>query len=232
MEGIDAFRKGATSMNNKQPFIPSIGLIVFAFIFCYPLGYVFLFIRLKNKMAKSYTAVNANNEPIRSFKLNVGYQAFRDIMLGLGAFFGLGAIVEITETIQYGYLDLEDILIPMIVSIVCLTLAYRRTANLKKYQPYLNYLAAYGTDPIYDLAYSLGVSHQQAVSDLTDMIGKGIIKAKISDDDYIVLDSNPAKIPSESRYAKKYIRCPFCGAPNAITPGESRKCDYCDSPLE
>ena len=108
----------------------------------------------------------------------------------------------------------------------------RRTAKLKKYQPYLNYLAAYGTDPIYDLAYSLGISREQAVKDLSDMIGSKIINASISDDDYIVLASNPAKIPSRSRYAKKFIRCPFCGAPNTIGPEEPRKCAYCDSPLE
>ena len=39
--------------NKKEPFVPSIGLIIFSFIFCYPLGYVFLFLRLKNKFEKS-----------------------------------------------------------------------------------------------------------------------------------------------------------------------------------
>jgi hypothetical protein len=216
----------------KEPFVPSVGLIVFSFIFCYPLGFVFLFMRLKNKAMKSYTAVNANNEPIRAFNPNVGYKTLRSILLCVGIMFALGTLSEILNAIQYGYFYYEDIAIPMVISIACLTFAYRRTAQLRKYQPYLNYLAAYGTDPISDLAYSLGVSHEQAVRDLSDMIGKGILKASISADDYIVLDSNPAKIPSDSRYAKKFIRCPFCGAPNALNPGQARKCEYCDSPLE
>ena len=218
----------------KEPFIPTVGLIIFSFIFCYPLGFVFLFIRLKNKALKSYTAVNENNEPIKSFSLNVGYTTLRNIMVGIGIFFGIAFFSELSDAIRYGfyYTSFEDIFIPLVLSVLPLSFAYRRTAQLKKYQPYLNYLAAYGTDPIYDLAYSLGVSHEQAIKDLTDMIGKGIIKATISADDYIVLASNPAKIPSESRYAKKFIRCPFCGAPNAINPGQARKCEYCDSPLE
>ncbi len=220
--------------NKREPFVPSVGLIIFSFIFCYPLGYVFLFLRLKNKFDKSYTAVNAKNEPIKSFNINMGYKTIRNILVGAGILFGIGAASELFDSIYYGfnYYDLEDVLIPMGISIVCLYFAYRRTAKMKKYQPYLNYLAAYGTDPIYDLAYSLGVSHEQAVRDLSAMIECKMINASISADDYIVLDSNPAKIPSESRYAKKFIRCPFCGAPNAITPGSARKCEYCDSPLE
>ena len=218
--------------NKKTPFVPSVGLIVFSFIFCYPLGFVFLFTRLANKASTSSTAVNEHNEPIRSFNLNMGYKTVRNICFAIGCLFGIGALSELIDAIQYGYFYFEDIIIPMVLSIACLTFAYRRTAQLKKYQPYLNYLAAYGTDPIYDLAYSLGVSHEQAVKDLSDMIGRGIIKASISNDDYIVLDSNPAKIPSGSRYAKKFIRCPFCGAPNSLDPGEARKCAYCDSPLE
>ena len=218
-------------MYNKKPFVPSVGLIVFSFIFCYPLGFVFLFIRLKNKAGKSYTAVNAKNEPIKSFNVNANYKAIRNVLIGIGIFFGIGFISELSD-LFYGYFDLEDLVIPLVISVGCLSLAYRYTTKLKKYQPYLNYLAAYGSDPISDLAYSLGVSHEQAVRDLTDMIGSGIIKAKITHDDYIVLDSNPAKIPSESRYEKKFIRCPFCGAPNALTPGQSRRCEYCDSPLE
>ena len=219
----------------KDPFVPSIGLIIFSFIFCYPLGYLFLFLRLRNKFTKSYTAVNPKNEPIKSFNINMGYKTVRNILIGIGIFFGIGAVSELVDMIYYygfNYNYLEDILIPMAISVVCLYFAYRRTAKMTKYQPYLNYLAAYGTDPIYDLAYSLGVSHEQSVKDLSAMIECKMINASISADDYIVLDSNPAKIPSESRYKKKYIRCPFCGAPNALNPGESRRCEYCDSPLE
>lgn len=219
-------------MNNNKPFVPSVGLIIFSFIFFYPLGFVFLFLRLSNKISKSYTAVNENNEPIKAFNLSIGYKTVRNIFLGIGAVFALSAINELFDAFYYSYFSFEDIVIPLVISIVFLSLAYKRTAKLKKYQPYLNYLAAYGTDPIIDLAYSLGISHEQAVKDLSDMIGSGMIKAKISEDDYIVLDSNPAKIPSGSRYAKKFIRCPFCGAPNALKPGQARKCEYCDSPLE
>ena len=164
----------------------------------------------------------------------MGYNSVRNVLIGMGVLFAFGTVSELADIFYYGfnYSDLEDVLIPMAISVICLYFAYRRTAKMKKYQPYLNYLAAYGTDPINDLAYSLGVSHEQAVRDLSAMIECKMIHASISADDYIVLDSNPAKIPSESRYAKKFIRCPFCGAPNAINPGAARKCEYCDSPLE
>lgn len=222
---------------NSRHFVPPVWLIIFSFIFCYPLGWLFLFLRLINKKQdRSYNAVNQKNEPIRSFNVNANYRATRNILLIVGGFFAMGAISELIDMLVYSpetwYYYIEDIAIPLVISVVLIYIAYRRTLMLKKYQPYLNYLAAYGTDPIYDLAYSLNISHEQAVRDLSEMIAKGVIKAKISDDDYIVLDSNPAKIPSTSRYAKKFIRCPFCGAPNAIEPGHARKCEYCDSPLE
>jgi len=218
--------------NNRKPFVPSVGLIIFGFIFCYPLGWLFLFLRLHNSIWKSYEPVNYKNEPIQSFKMNIGYRTVRTIQIVFGVIFAMYAIDGIFDWLNYGYFDPDSIVIGLILSVLCLYFGYRRTAKLKKYQPYLNYLAAYGTDPIYDLAYSLGISHEKAVQDLSDMIGCGMIKASISDDDFIVLDSNPAKIPSKSRYEKKFIRCPFCGAPNAIEPGQARKCEYCDSPLE
>ena len=145
---------------------------------------------------------------------------------------GMAILSEIYEGITYGYgLDLSFLGTCVIISIICLTLAYRCSANLKKYQPYINYLKAYGSDPISDLARSLRVSHEQAMKDLSDMISGKIIDASISDDDFIVLDSSPNKEPSSKRYEKKFIRCPFCGAPNALDPSKEQKCEYCDSPI-
>ena len=63
------------------------------------------------------------------------------------------------------------------------------------------------------------------------MINGKMINASISDDDFIVLNSSPAKEPSSKRYEKKFIRCPFCGAPNALDPSKEQRCEYCDSPL-
>ena len=220
-------------MNDREPYVPSIGMIIAMFIIFYPVGYILLFIRLNNKSQKKYTAVNEKNEPIRSFDPGTGYITLRNVYIAVALIMFMAMFSEVFESINWGYrLDIEFLVTCGIISVLALFLAYRRTAKLKKYQPYLNYLAAYGTDPIYDLAYSLGISREQAVKDLSDMIGSKIINASISDDDYIVLASNPAKIPSRSRYAKKFIRCPFCGAPNTIGPEEPRKCAYCDSPLE
>ncbi len=219
-------------MKNDK-YVPSIGSIIAAFIIFYPLGYILLFIRLNNRSIRSYTAVNEKNEPIKSFNPGTSYVTVRNLCIAVSIVMFMGMFSEVYESVNYGYtLDIKFLGTCAAISIAALFFAYRRSAKLKKYQPYLNYLAAYGTDPIYDLAYSLGVSHEQAVADLSDMIGSRIIDASISDDDYIVLASNPAKIPSQSRYKKKFIRCPFCGAPNTIAPSQPRKCEYCDSPLE
>ncbi len=220
-------------MNDKERSVPSIGTIIAAFIIFYPVGFILLFIRLNNKSLAKYMAVNEKNEPIKSFDAAAGYMTVRNLLIGTAIVMFLGMFSEVYESINYGYsLDLRFLATCAVISITVLFFAYRMTAKLKKYQPYINYLAAYGTDPIYDLAYSLGISMEQAKSDLSDMIRSRIINASISDDDFIVLASNPAKIPSHSRYEKKFLRCPYCGAPNTIGPGQPRKCEYCDSPLD
>ncbi|MBQ9911557.1 MAG: hypothetical protein IJM49_00845 [Firmicutes bacterium] len=219
-------------MNNRESNVPSIGMIIAMFIIFYPLGYVLLFIRLNRKNLNRYTAVNEKNEPIESYDCGTGYVTFRNILIAISIIMGMGIFSETYESFTYHYtLDVKFIVTCILISVVCLTLAYRMTARLKKYQPYLNYLTAYGTDPIQDLARSLRVSSEQARKDLSDMIGSKIIKAGISDDDFVVLDSNPAKVPSSIRYEKKFIRCPYCGAPNALDPNKEQKCEYCDSVL-
>ncbi len=228
-------RKEDTYMKTKDPYVPSIGAIIAAFIIFYPVGYLLLFMRLNNKALNKYVAVNEKNEPIKSYDLGTRTITKRNIFIGIAIIMGMAIFSEVYEAVNYGSygygLDIKFLATCIIISIVCLTLAYRCSARLKKYQPYINYLAAYGTDPISDLAKSIRVSHEQAVKDLSDMIGSKVIDASISDDDFIVLDSSPNKEPSSMRYAKKFIRCPFCGAPNALDPSKEQKCEYCDSPI-
>ncbi len=219
-------------MNKKEANVPSIGMIIAMFIIFYPLGYLLLFIRLNRKSINRYMAVNEKNEPIESYDCGEGYLTFRNILIGISIIMGMGIFSELYESFTYHYkLDVRFLGTCILISLVCLTIAYIMTSRIKKYQPYLNYLAAYGSDPIRDLARSLRVSPEQARKDLSDMIGSKILKASISDDDFVVLDSNPAKVPSSERYEKKFIRCPYCGAPNALDPSMEQKCEYCDSPL-
>ena len=221
-------------MSKKElPFYLKTGWIIFMFCINYALGFVFLFLRMKAKKENKYVAVNAQNEELKFFKPGSAYSFKRKALMGLGIFFALASFGCFIEMIEYwGLYELKNFIIYAAISTLFFYLSYRKTQKLNKYQPYLNYLAAYGTDPIYDLAYSIGVSKEQAIKDLSDMIATGMIKASISPDGYIVLDSDPEKIPSSSRYETKFIRCPYCGAPNAIKPGDPRKCAYCDSPLE
>lgn len=222
----------SSSNENKRKFT-SVGWIIFWFIVFYPLGYVFLFLRLKDKFGNKYTAVNKDNEEIKVFKPGTGYEIGKKFMIFGGAVFALAALGMFSNAVRYGFAD--DIVRTVAyagISALLLYSAYKRAENQKRYQPYLNYLTAYGTDPIFDLAYSLGVTREQAIKDLSEMIQKKIIRASISEDGYIVLDANPEKIPSSSRYETKFVRCNSCGAPNAIKPGAPRKCEYCDSPLD
>lgn len=94
-----------------------------------------------------------------------------------------------------------------------------------------------------NMARAVGVTFEQVVKDLKEMIKDGYFKGAYIDEysRYLVMpysreydNSNVNKDESipQVRRENKVVKCPNCGATNTITVGVRNECEYCGTPLE
>ncbi len=238
----------------KKDNIPSVGKIIFWFIVFYPLGFFFLFKRIKEKNMQQVEyrmynpggirpnardewgnivgGFNAPPRPQQEDKTLLGrrYKTITLAEIGGGILFSMSGIGSLIAGSDY-----SDALIHIGISLILIWLGYQRNIKITKYQPYLNYLSSYESTYISDIAKYVCKDEISVRSDLADMIGCRMIEAKLSADGRVILSStegSAAPAAKSGSPVKKTVTCPHCGAPTTILPGRRNSCEYCGLSIE
>ena len=201
--------------DNNEPWYTSVAAVVIALIFFWPVGLVFLYLRLIKTKGK-YLTINYLLLIGSAFLILIG-------IIGLSAYF---------ETYEISDLLLATLMF-LIPGMLCAYSWYKRKKKYKEYKIYLDYINARKKVKLDSLCNRLNVNYDTAVSNLTEMINKGLINGYLTDDDLIVNGVNLAddledKIVKET----KVIKCKECGAKNTVVVGEHKECEYCGTLLQ
>ncbi len=238
----------------KKNKIPSVGKIIFWFIVFYPLGFFFLFKRIKEKNLQQMEYRMYNPGGIRSnardewgnivgeFNAQTRPQQADNALLGRryktitlaeiagGILFSMSGIGNLIAGS-----DISSALISIGISLILIWLGYKRNIKITKYQLYLNYLTSFESTYVSDIAKYVHKDEITVRSDLADMIGCKMIDAKLSEDDRVILAGmreSSGGAAGTTRSGKRTITCPHCGAPTTIYPGRKNNCEYCDLSID
>lgn len=207
------------NLQNKQPWYTSIGVIIFAMMFFWPVGCVLLYLRWAKKNGK-YKTINKILLIAAIVLLLIG-------VVGMSAFFDNHDAASL-------FVALFMFIIP---GLVCGYFWYKRNSKLKKYNRYLEYINARKRTKIDELCHRLNIDYDTATSALTEMINKGLINGYLDENELIMNGSNDVLNDYiEERIVKKketkIIKCKECGAKNTVVIGEKNECEYCGSLLQ
>ena len=200
---------------NNEPWYTSVAAVVIALILFWPAGLVFLYLRLIKTKGK-YNTTNCLLLTGAIILILIG-------VIGLSAYF---------ETFEISDLLLATLMF-LLPGMLCAYFWYKRRKKYKEYKIYLDYIHARKKVKLDSLCNRLNVDYDTAVSNLTDMINKGLINGYLTDDDLIIngitfADDLEDKMEKET----KVIKCKECGAKNTIVVGEHKECEYCGTILQ
>lgn len=205
-------------MNDKQPWYTSIVAIVVAMICFWPVGCVMLYLRWSKKDGK--------------------FKAINNVLLVCAIFLLFIGIVGMSAFAESH--DSSDLLLALFMFIVpggiCGFFWFKRRSKIKGYNRYLEYISVRKKIKIDNLCNKLNVDYDTAISTLTDMINKGMIKGYLDDDELIIkgvtdVINNVVEEKTTEKKETKIVKCKECGAKNTIVVGEKSECEYCGSSL-
>lgn len=194
----------------------SIGVIIFAFIFFWPMGLVLLYLRMAEKKGK--------------------YKMLTNTLFWTGV--TLILFVAFLCAIQTG--EDDPTLLPglfvlfVIPGIIMIAVGTKRKLKLKKYEKYIQCMGGKKRMSIESIAEKRKVDVDTATNDIFDMINKNIINGYIDDYNELILDGYLENNEKMKRYIKtvKVVKCKECGAQNSVREGTTVECEYCGTILQ
>lgn len=206
--------------NDKKKWYTSVWAIVLALYLFFPVGFIFLYLRLKEKKGK-YNAITS-----MLYWIGLIWGVFGILYLGL-------SISE--ETFVSEYLA-PGIFIFVIPGAITFFFGNKRKQKGKVYVKYLNYIKARKKVKLDNLCNQLSVDLETATNIITEMINKEIINGYLSEDELILKgvsdDVNDPTKEVEVKKETKIVKCRECGAKNTVIIGESKECEYCGTILQ
>ena len=207
-------------MNEKeQPWYTSIVAVIIAMICFWPVGCVLLYLRIINNKGK--------------------YRGNTYMLITLAVILILFGIVGLSVFFYGG--DSSDFFLATLMFIipgaVCAFFSYKRMKQLKIYKKYSDYISVRKKVEIEGICSKLNVDYDTAVSTLTDMISKDMIKGYLTENELIIGKQNSDNLEvnySEQTKKKevKIVKCKSCGAKNTVVEGETKECEYCGTLLQ
>lgn len=206
-------------MNKLKKWSTSMVAIILAFWLFFPLGFVLVYLRLKNKNGKYYA--------ITKELLWTGI-----VWGGFGIFY-LG--ISLTESTFFSEYLPAGLFVFVIPGAICFYFGNKRNKKMKIYDKYMSYISSRKKIKIDGLCNSVGVSYDVTLKMLEEMISKGFIEGYLEDDELIMKknEGSTQQIIEETPKTKqtKIVKCKECGAKNTVIIGETKECEYCGSKL-
>jgi len=201
----------------KNKWYLNIFVILFAFYCFFPIGFILLYLRLKEKMGK-YKAINTLL-----------------IICGIGSIlFGLIGVLALATS--DGVKDLWVTLIFIIPGSICAYFGFKRKSKIDGYKKYLDYINVRNRIQLEPLCDKLNIDIDSAINILTEMINLEMINGYLTDEELILKrdDSNTEVIQSIEPVKKetKIVKCKECGAKNNVIIGFAKECEYCGTILQ
>ena len=195
----------------------SVGAIILAFIFFWPVGIVLLYLRSIEKIGK--------------------YKVVSNTLLWCGiALAGFGILVMGTSAEAEDFVSTVIIFFILCVlpGIILIGKGIKRKIKLKYYQKYLQCIGFKKKVSINYLSEKREIDKETVINDISDMIHKKIISGYINDYDELILDGYLEYAEKMKKHEKltKVIKCEECGAQNSIVSGETSECEYCGTILQ
>lgn len=201
-------------MNTKKRKCTSTTSIVLAFWLFFPLGFVFLYLRLRDKYGKYYAITKE--------------LYWTGVVWGvLGLFYLISSISDSTFSFAYFITDVCIFLIP---GFICYFFGNKRNKKLKIYKKYQNYISTRRKIKIDSISNNVGDDYELCLSTIEEMINNSIINGYIDGDELIIKEYD-GDVSENSYKEAKVVKCKECGAKNTIVVGCSSECEYCGSPL-
>lgn len=117
----------------------------------------------------------------------------------------------------------------IIISGVCLVLAWRITTSVKRFARYEIIIRELPIIELRQLADMTNTNSRKVAADLQNMLDAGYISNYYIDHQKNMLVNQNITIESQGKIS---IKCPQCGAMNEAIIGLKNLCEYCDSPLD
>lgn len=206
--------------NGKEPWYTSVVAIVIAMICFWPVGCVFLYLRL-SKSRNKYNIINMILLISTICLLFVG-------IVGMSVYFEEHEISNL-------WIALLMFIIP---GMVCGYFWYKRRKKFKEYKKYLDYINARKKVKLDSLCNRLNVNYDTAVSNLTEIINNGFIDGYLTEDELVIkgiFEEEFNKMENNTQPASretKIVKCRECGAKNTIVVGQPKECEYCGTILQ
>lgn len=206
-------------MTSSKKTSPSLFTIVLSFWLFFPLGFVLIYLRLKNKNGKYYAITK------ELFWTGIVWGCF-------GLFY---LVTSLTDSSFFSDYLPSGLFIFVIPGTICFYFGNKRNEKMKIYDKYISYISTRRKIKIDGLCNNLDVSYDVAVKTLEEMILKGFINGYLEEDELIIKRDNTTSLEITEQDNKikqtKVIKCTECGAKNTVIIGEAKECDYCGSKL-
>lgn len=205
-------------MKTLENWSTSIIAIIIAFWLFFPLGFILVYIRLKNKHGKYYAITK-----------ELYWSGL--IWAGIGILY---LVISVTEkTFVKEYLP-AGIFLFVIPGIICFFFGNKRNKKLKIFDKYMTYISSRKKIKIDGLCNSVGVDYDTALSTLEEMISNGFIDGYLDDNELIMgnVGQNQQTYFEDKNSNTKVVKCKECGAKNTIVIGQAKECEYCGSLLQ
>ena len=211
--------------------VTSWGLIIFWFIFFWPVGLYLLFKRLNND--KSATIKDKKALTIVSY-----------ILMGMGLIYAYSAFTGKAEGSEGTTSAVSAGIASLVLfgggGVILNRVAKKIRMTGVRYKKYIALIINHSQSSIDNIASAVGVSYEAAVKDLQKMIDSGYFFGAYIDlarREFVIARSTaPQAVGAESAAAIheqiKIAACGSCGANNRVTIGRISECAYCGSPLQ
>lgn len=207
-------------------FLYSWPVIIFAFFFFWPIGFVLLI----KRFSTDKTAVMSSSSAV--------LKVLGIIMVVLGAF----AVIGLASNIES-----IDVMTCVVVAFFIGggVMLLRKASKIKRegneIRKYISVIVNHNVRDIDSISKAMGKTYEKARADVQNLIDKGFLKNAYIDEQIkqIVLASdsfvnnavNRAQEQARADLRPRVVTCKCCGAINTIT-GPVGQCEYCDSPIQ
>jgi hypothetical protein len=204
-------------------FLYSWPVIIFAFFFFWPIGFVLL---IKRFSTDKTAAMSSSSAVLKVLGI---------IMVVFGVI-GLAANIENIDA-------MTCVMVAFFIGGGVLLL--RKSSKIKKegneIRKYISVIVNHNVRDIDSISKAMGKTYEKARADVQNLIDKGFLKNAYIDEQIkqIVLASdsfvnnavNRAQEQARADLRPRVVTCKCCGAINTIT-GPVGQCEYCDSPIQ
>lgn len=201
-------------------------VVIILLIAFFPVGFYLLYKRFS--CDKTATAKNQKGLSVSGW-----------IFIGIAAlYFIMGISGEIKN--EDGSASYSEMLIVLLVFLLLGMFFLKTAAKFKKMgeksKKYISIILRQNITTIENIASSAGVSYEQVVNDLQEMLDNGYFPgAYINEQNhqFVLSSNNPVGGQiSNAATQTKVAKCQNCGANNKVFIERSNQCEYCSSPIE